>query len=404
LFQNPVGFSQALVVPRSTACKTTVFQSYCFKTEVLKQPLERIRRFAYYGFMLLAIQFPSWLKPEIIPGLPVRWYGFMYIVAFGIAFLLYRHQVRERKFPMTEDDLSGLFVWGILALVLGARIFSTLVYEQDDIYRKAPWLIFWPFRDGAFIGFQGMSYHGGVIGGITAILVYSARKKFDYREIGDMFAASIPLGYTFGRLGNFINGELYGRITASPLGMIFPNGGISQRDRNFDVLRAGAEKLGLPVDLSPGGILNLPRHPSQLYEAFFEGIFLWAVIWFFRNRKPFKGFLITLYLSGYGLVRFFIEYFREPDASLGYRIQLVENELPPALSHPLLCFSTGQILSFIMILLGLGWAFVAMGLPNREPVRVYPAAGTPPLVSVEEKKQARNSRRKLRRRIAGKKG
>jgi phosphatidylglycerol:prolipoprotein diacylglycerol transferase len=354
--------------------------------------------------MLLAVQFPSWLKPEIIPGLPVRWYGLMYIVAFGVAFFLYRRQVRERKFPMTEDELSGLFFWGILALVVGARIFSILVYEADDTYRKAPWLVFWPFRNGAFTGFQGMSYHGGVIGGITAILIYSARKKFDYREIGDMFAASIPLGYTFGRLGNFINGELFGRITSGPLGIIFPNGGIYQGDKNFEVIREGAEKLGLPVDLLPGGILNLPRHPSQLYEAFFEGIFLWAVIWFFRNRKPFKGFLITLYLSGYGLVRFFIEYFREPDAGLGYRIQLVKTDLPPALSHPLLCFSTGQILSFIMIAVGLAWAFIAMGLPNHEPVRVYPPAGeTAPQVSDEEKKQARKNRRKLRRRIAGKK-
>jgi phosphatidylglycerol:prolipoprotein diacylglycerol transferase len=144
-----------------------------------------------------------------------------------------------------------------------------------------------------------------------------------------------------------------------------------------------------------------------LYEAFFEGVFLWALIWFFRNRKPFKGFLITLYLSGYGLVRFIIEYFREPDADLGYRIQLVKPDLPPALSHPLLCFSTGQILCFIMIAAGLAWFFIALRLPGREPVRVYPAAGTLPRVSEEkkneEKKQARKDRRKLRRRITGKK-
>ena len=92
--------------------------------------------------MLLSVQFPSWLKPEIIPGLPFRWYGLMYIVAFGIAFLLYCRQVKERKFPMSEDDLSGLFFWGILALVLGARIFSALVYEPGSIYHDEPWLIF----------------------------------------------------------------------------------------------------------------------------------------------------------------------------------------------------------------------------------------------------------------------
>ncbi|MDR0655161.1 MAG: prolipoprotein diacylglyceryl transferase, partial [Treponema sp.] len=129
--------------------------------------------------MLLSIDFPSWLKPEIIPGLPFRWYGLMYIVAFSVAYFLYRRQVRERRFPMAEDELSGLFFWGILALVLGARVFYTLVYEPDGLYRREPWLIFWPFRDGKFTGFQGMSYHGGVIGGILAIIIYSAKKKFD---------------------------------------------------------------------------------------------------------------------------------------------------------------------------------------------------------------------------------
>ena len=349
--------------------------------------------------MLLAVQFPSWLKPEIIPGLPFRWYGLMYIVAFGVAFLLYRRQVRERNFPMTEDELSGLFFWGILALVLGARIFSTLVYESGSVYRDEPWLIFWPFRDGQFTGFQGMSYHGGVIGGILAILIYSKVKKFDYREIGDMYAASIPLGYTFGRLGNFINGELYGRFTASPLGMIFPHGGISPGDKNFALIRDGAEQMGLSAVAGPNGVLNYPRHPSQLYEMIFEGVVLWAVIWLLRNRKPFKGFLIALYLAGYGFIRFFIEYFREPDADLGYRIQLVKTSLPPALAHPPLCFSTGQILCFLMILAGLAWAFIAARLPNREPVRVYPSAGEKRPEKGEDKAAERNRRRKLRNKL-----
>jgi len=349
--------------------------------------------------MLLAIPFPSWLKPEIIPGLPFRWYGLMYIVAFALAFLLYRRQVRERNFPMTEDELSGLFFWGILALVLGARIFSTLVYESDSVYRDSPWLIFWPFRDGRFTGFQGMSYHGGVIGGILAILVYSKVKKFDYREIGDMFAASIPLGYTFGRLGNFINGELYGRITTSPIGMLFPYGGISPSDKDFTVIRDGAEQMGLTAVTGYGGALNYPRHPSQLYELFFEGIVLWAIIWFFRNRKPFKGFLITLYIAGYGLFRFFIEYFREPDADLGYRLEFVKTSIPPALGHPLLSFSTGQVLCFFMILAGIAWAFIAAHLPNCEPVRIYPSAGEKPAEKPEKKAAERNRRRKMRNKL-----
>jgi len=350
--------------------------------------------------MFLAIHFPSWLRPEIFPGLPIRWYGLMYIVAFTVAYLLYRRQVKERNFPMTEDELSGLFLWGIISLIVGARVFYALVYDVDGTFRRAPWLIFWPFRDGIFTGLQGMSYHGGVIGGALAILIYSKAKKFDFRETGDMFAASIPLGFTFGRLGNFINGELYGRITTSPLGMIFPHGGIGPWNRDFDRIREAAEQMGLTPIVEGGGILNFPRHPSQLYQMVFEGIFLWAVIWFFRNRKPFKGFLITMYLTGYGLIRFVIEYFRQPDAAIGYRIQFVPTPLPPAIAHPLLAFSTGQVLCFIMIVAGLVWAFFASRMNDRDPVRLYTAGETQAQKAGPAGEQAgKNRRRKMRKKL-----
>jgi phosphatidylglycerol:prolipoprotein diacylglycerol transferase len=345
--------------------------------------------------MFLAIPFPAWLKPEIIPGLLFRWYGLMYLVAFGVAYLLYRRQVRERSFPMNDDALSGLFFWGILALLLGARILAALVYETSDIYRRSPHLIFWPFRDGRFTGLQGMSYHGGVIGGVTAILVYSRVKGFDYREIGDMFAGSIPLGFTFGRIGNFINGELYGRVTAGPLGVIFPQAKTFPVTENW--VREAAEKAGIAA--GQAGMLNLPRHPSQLYEALFEGVVLWLIIWVLRNKKPFKGFLISLYFMGYGLFRFFIEYYREPDADLGYRIQLVPQDLPLALAHPPLSFSTGQLFCLGMILFGALWLVIASRLPDREPVRVYPAEPGParPQKRAGQKAAARKIRRKLRK-------
>ena len=346
--------------------------------------------------MLLAVNFPSWIRPEIIPGLPFRWYGLMYLVAFWAAWALYRRQVRERNFPIKEDELSGLFFWGILALVLGARIFATLVYETDPIqtaiYRRAPWLVFWPFRNGRFTGLTGMSYHGGVIGGMLAIIVYSLRRGFDYREMGDMFAASIPLGYTAGRLGNFINAELYGRVTSGPLGMIFPGAELPAAE---NWVRDMAEKTGSVIS---GGWVNLPRHPSQLYEALFEGVALWAIIWLLRNRKPFRGFLVGIYLAGYGFFRFFIEYFREPDADLGYRITLVKTDLPPALFSSPWNFSTGQVLCFGMILLGLAWLALASRLPGREPVRVYPAAETEKLREAKKAEERRN-RRKLRKKL-----
>ena len=348
--------------------------------------------------MLLTIPYPSWISPEVIPGLPIRWYGLMYIVAFGTAFLLYRRQVKERNFPMSEDDLSGLFFWGILSLLVGARVFSALIYDTSGIYIRQPWLIFWPFRDGSFTGLQGMSYHGGVIGGLLSMIVWSKIKKFEFREIGDMYAASIPMGYAFGRLGNFINGELYGRITASPVGMIFPGGGISVFDPNFEVIREGAAQMGLAPIIGPFGALMYPRHPSQLYQLLFEGVLLWAIIWFFRNRKPFKGFLITLYLSGLGLFRFIIEYFREPDADIGYPIQFVQSDLPLALGHPAWSFSTGQILSFGMIVLGIIWALIAVRMPDNKPVRIYPSKEKPQKTLLE-KASDRNRRRKLRSKL-----
>jgi len=343
--------------------------------------------------MLLAIPFPSWLKPEIIPGLPVRWYGVMYVFAFATAFLLYRRQVKERRFPMSEDDLSGLFGWGILALILGARLFSTLIYETSDIYRTRPWLIFWPFQNGRFTGLQGMSYHGGVFGGLLAVLIYAKVKRFSFRELCDMFVAGIPLGYTFGRLGNFINAELYGRATASPLGMIFPDAMPLPAGESW--VKEIAEQTGIAIT---GAFVNLPRHPSQLYEMLFEGIVLWAIIWFFRSRKPFKGFLVGLYFLGYGFFRFFIEYFREPDAHLGYPIQFVKTNLPTAYIHPPLSFSTGQIFCFLMILFGVIWLIIASRLPDREVTYIYNEEQKPQ-ISRKETASERNKRRKLRKKL-----
>jgi phosphatidylglycerol:prolipoprotein diacylglycerol transferase len=344
--------------------------------------------------MLLSVGFPSWLKPEIIPGLPVRWYGVMYIFAFATAFLVYRRQIRERHFPMTEDQLYSLFGWGILWLILGARLFSTIVYETSDIYRRQPWLIFWPFRGGQFTGLMGMSYHGGAFAGLLAVIIFAKVKHFSFREIGDMYAASIPLGYTFGRLGNFCNAELYGRVTTGPLGMVFPHAAPLPASEAW--VREAAEKTGIAIS---GGWVNLPRHPSQLYEMLFEGIILWAIIWFFRNRKPFKGFLIGLYFLGYGLFRFFIEYFREPDADLGYRVELVKSALSPSYAHPPLSFSTGQVLCFYMIVFGIVWIIVCSRLPKREPWVYNSEDGQGSGKPAADRASERNRRRQLRRKL-----
>jgi len=348
--------------------------------------------------MFLAINYPAWITPEVIPGLPMRWYGIMYIFAFATAFIIYRIQVKERKFPMSDDSLASLFTWGILGLMLGARLFSTLVYHGDATYWLNPHLIFWPFRDGKFTGLQGMSYHGGAFGGLLAVIIFAKVKKYSFREIGDMFAVAIPLGFTFGRIGNFINAELYGRVTASPLGMIFPARTTQALPASELWVQEIAEKTGTAIT---GAMVNLPRHPSQLYEAFFEGIVLWAILWLLRNKKPFKGFMVGMYFLGYGLFRFIIEYFREPDSHLGYRFEIIKTDLPTALAHPLLSFSTGQVLCFFMILFGLIWLICVSRMPDKKPIIIYSEAKT-----IEDKKQIneeaakkRNKRRKLRKKL-----
>jgi phosphatidylglycerol:prolipoprotein diacylglycerol transferase len=213
-----------------------------------------------------------------------------------------------------------------------------------------------------------------------------------------MYAASIPLGYTFGRLGNFINGELYGRVTTGPLGMVFPYAQpLSAREA---WVREAAEKIGIPV-ASPNAWVNLPRHPSQLYEAILEGLITWCIIWMLRNRKPFKGFLTGMYLFLSGVFRVFVEYFREPDEDLGYRIEFIKSAIPsnPAISHPLLSFSTGQILSFSMVFLACIWFVIASRLPGREPIRVYAATENTDAANKAERQDSRNKRRKLRKKL-----
>jgi phosphatidylglycerol---prolipoprotein diacylglyceryl transferase len=316
--------------------------------------------------MIAAIQFPSWIKPEVLPFLPqfpLRWYGLMYLVAFGISYLLFKRQVRERKLGYSDDDISGFFLAAILGLILGARLFGTLLYDPSGIYWQKPWLIFWPFAEGGqFIGFMGMSFHGGLIGVIVGTLIHSKVKKTDYLDWADMVAIAAPLGYTFGRLGNFINAELWGKVSSVPWAMIFPD---AQRfPASEPWVRGVAEKANLVIDQA---LVNLPRHPSQLYEAFFEGIFLWLVLWFIvRPRKPFKGFAVGAYVFGYGFVRFIIEYFREPDADLGYIIKLGDPDASIHLFTTPWNFSMGQILCFLMMLGGGLFILYRAGASKRE--------------------------------------
>jgi phosphatidylglycerol:prolipoprotein diacylglycerol transferase len=166
-----------------------------------------------------------------------------------------------------------------------------------------------------------------------------------------MLVSGIPLGYTFGRLGNFINGELYGRITHAPWGMVFP--GAESFPASQPWVKDFASSVGLPIP-SATALVNLPRHPSQLYEGFFEGLVLWLILWFIvRRRRPYKGFSIACYMLGYGVIRFFIEYVRQPDKGIGmggygYPIVLVKLENFYS-QFTLFNFTTGQILNVLLI-------------------------------------------------------
>jgi phosphatidylglycerol:prolipoprotein diacylglycerol transferase len=270
---------------------------------------------------------PARMDPVIfsIGAFRVQWYGVMYLIAFAVTYFLARYRTRTEpaRFGRYDADfLQNMMTWAFFGVLAGGRLGYVLFYNLG-YYVRHPLEVIIPFRSGAhgmeFTGISGMSYHGGLIGCALACWWFcrrqrgkGGREKSDFWNLADLFFPAIPLGYTFGRIANFINGELWGRVTASPVGMYFP--------------------------AAPGG---LPRHPSQLYEAFFEGIALFVLLWALRRRGFAKGSFLGLYLIGYGVFRFFIEYFREPDAQLGlYWFGM---------------FSQGQALCLGMILAGAGF-------------------------------------------------
>jgi phosphatidylglycerol:prolipoprotein diacylglycerol transferase len=312
--------------------------------------------------MLIFINFPSWIRPEIFPNFPIRWYGLMYVIAFVITYIIFRIQANKKEIIINSDDSQSFFMFCIIGLLLGARLFSVLIYNGTNYYWLHPWLIFWPFRNGSFIGLPGMSYHGGLVGAILGGLIYAKKSKRSFFELADALCVGIPLGYTFGRLGNFINGELWGRVSDSPLAVLFPHA--EQFSTNYQWVRDFADKLNINYVL--GDFVNLPRHPSQLYEAFFEGIVLFLFMWFIiRKKRKFNGYTLSWYLIGYGFIRFFIEYFREPDSNLGYIIQFNDKANNPAIFETFFNFSMGQILCLAMILSGIVLFIILKKINNK---------------------------------------
>lgn len=254
---------------------------------------------------------------------PVRWYGIMYIFAFVTAYLTLWHINKKDKLGYTKDQFDSLFTWIIAGIILGARL-GYVIFYKPGYYLANPTEILLPMTHDAlgyhFSGIAGMSYHGGLILGIVFTIIGLKRNKMDVWKGLNLCFLAAPLAYTWGRWGNFINGELYGEVTTSAIGMYFP--------------LAHDSSLANPI----------LHHPSQLYEMCFEGVILFVLLYNLRRIPLLKDKMPCLYLMGYGLFRFFIEFFRKSDAHLG--------------RDDLFGMSRGQTLCSVMVLSGLIWLIV----------------------------------------------
>jgi len=230
--------------------------------------------------------FPN-IDPVIfsIGPLQVRWYGLMYVLGFGASLFLVKHQIKKFSFKELDVHFENLNLVLIISLVLGGRLGYVLFYNLP-YYLGHPSEIMATWQGG-------MSFHGGMLGLIMGGAIFCRIKGLAFWRVADFYTVTIPIGLGLGRLGNFINAELYGRVTDVPWGMVFPGGG------------------------------PLPRHPSQLYEAFLEGLVLFIILWLLKEKQnppsswP-SGSMMALCMILYGCFRIFVEFLREPDAHLGF--------------------------------------------------------------------------------------
>lgn len=238
-------------------------------------------------------------------GFDIHWYGLSYVAGFLSVYFLWVYRVK--RYPELVESkwnselISDLIFYGAIGAVVGGRLGYVLFYKPDYYLSN--------LAEVFFLQQGGMSFHGGLVGVIAGIFLFSRKIKLSFMAVADFVAPVAPMGLFFGRIGNFINQELWGKVTDVPWGMVFSNGG------------------------------PLPRHPSMLYEAILEGLVLTAVLWFVARKPRPLGTLSGLFLIGYASARIFVEFFRVPDEHLNY-----------------LLFdwvTMGQILSLPMLLLGL---------------------------------------------------
>ncbi|MBM3356564.1 MAG: prolipoprotein diacylglyceryl transferase [Betaproteobacteria bacterium] len=244
--------------------------------------------------------------------LAVRWYGLMYLAGFALVWIAGRYRIRTAQSGVwAARDLDDAMFYGILGAIAGGRLGYVLFYKIGE-YAAEPWRIFYLWEGG-------MSFHGGLLGVLAALWWFARTRRQDWLAITDFIAPLVPLALGAGRLGNFINAELWGRAATVPWAMVFPN-----------------------VD-------RVPRHPSQLYEFALEGVVLFAVLWWYSAGPRPRGAVSGAFLAGYGVLRFLVEYTREPDSFLGLLA---------------LGLTMGQWLSAPMVLAGvalIAWAYRPSG-------------------------------------------
>jgi phosphatidylglycerol---prolipoprotein diacylglyceryl transferase len=264
---------------------------------------------------LAAIPYPD-IDPVFLDfGLiQLRWYGLMYLIGLTAAYFLIKQKVARKALPLASEQIYDMVVFAAFGVFLGGRIGYTLFYNFSYyIHNPLKLLAVWE---------GGMSFHGGLLGTIIALLLFSKRRGIPAYTVADLAGAVVPIGLGFGRLGNFINAELYGRSTDVDWCMVFPNGGPAC------------------------------RHPSQLYEAVLEGLVLFTVLWWIDRRPTPPGTIFWGFITGYGISRLIVELFREPDQHLGF------------IFGPI---TMGQMLSLPMVLIGITMLIVGYQRARQKP-------------------------------------
>ena len=277
--------------------------------------------------------------------LKVHWYGLMYLLAFAVAWWLGRRRVRAGRLPGVDDNGFGdLMFYGMLGVVLGGRIGYILFYNFAE-FLQSPLMLFKVWEGG-------MSFHGGLLGVLAAVLWWSRKQRLHFFDTVDFVAPLVPAGLGFGRMGNYIGGELWGKPTAGTAfdgwGVVFP--------RSLPEPFASMDLASLRAQFENGFLDSFARHPSQLYQFGWEGpVMFCALVWYSRKARP-RYAVSGLFALLYGGFRFAVEFVREPDAQLGY-----------------LAFgwlTMGQVLSVPLILLGLFWLWKSHRSPTLMPVPV----------------------------------